>query len=84
MLPAVVIGCPAVVIACPGRVARVRWGEKTPTSLIEGLQQAFVTSVVRRERKSSQPPIWKESQTGWIKAGTRDPQLEGAGAQLFG
>lgn len=68
----------------PGRAARVWRGGKTPTPLIEGLQRAFVTSTAQRERKSSCPPIWKERRMGWINAGTRDPQLEGAGVQLFG
>lgn len=61
----------------PGRAARVRRGGKTPTPLIEGLQQAFVTSTVQHERKSSHPPIWKEKHMECINAGTRDPQLEG-------
>lgn len=63
----------------PGRAARVRWGGKTPTPLIEGLEQACVMSVVRRERKSSQPAIWKGSRIGWIKAGTQDLSWKGLG-----
>lgn len=52
-------------------------GRNTPAALIEGLQQAFVTSAVWRERKSCQAPLW------WDQCWKPGSPLEGPGAALW-